>query len=67
VLEGQTCNACHDDGGVATAAGPALTGVGAKISVEQMHDLLLHPSEKMTSGGMPTVDLSAEDLSALIA
>jgi ubiquinol-cytochrome c reductase cytochrome b subunit len=67
VFEAQTCNACHGDGGVGTAAAPALTGVGAKLSVEQMHNLLLHPNEKMTSGGMPTVDLSAEDLSALIA
>jgi quinol-cytochrome oxidoreductase complex cytochrome b subunit/mono/diheme cytochrome c family protein len=67
VFEAQTCNACHGDGGVGTAAGPALAGVGAKLSIEQMHNLLLHPTEKMTSGGMPTVDLPAEDLSALIA
>jgi mono/diheme cytochrome c family protein len=67
VFEAQTCNACHGDGGVGTAAAPALTGVGAKLSVEQMHNLLLHPNEKMTSGGMPTVDLSAQDLAALIA
>src|SRR5579863_1490283 len=67
VFEAQTCNACHGDGGVGTAAAPALTGVGAKLSVEQMQHLLSHPTEKMTSGGMPTVDLPAEDLSALIA
>jgi ubiquinol-cytochrome c reductase cytochrome b subunit len=67
VFEAQTCNACHGDGGVGTAAAPALTGVGAKVSVEQMQSLLLHPNEKMTSGGMPTVDLSAQDLAALIA
>ena len=67
VFEAQTCNACHGDGGVGTAAGPALVGVGAKFSVEQMQHLLSHPTEKMTAGGMPTVDLSAEDLSALIA
>jgi len=67
VFEAQTCNACHGDGGVGTAAGPALTGVGAKFSVEQMHNLLLHPTEKMTGGGMPTVDLPPEELSALIA
>ena len=67
VFEAQTCNACHGDGGVGTAAGPALLGVGAKLSVEQMQRLLQHPTDKMTSGGMPTVDLSAEDLNALIA
>jgi ubiquinol-cytochrome c reductase cytochrome b subunit len=67
VFEGQTCNACHGDGGVGTAAAPALTGVGKKLSVEQMQHLLSHPTDKMTSGGMPAVDLSSSDLTSLIA
>ncbi len=66
VFEGQTCNACHGDGGVGTAAAPALTGVGKKLSVEQMQHLLSHPTDKMTSGGMPAVDLSSSDLTSLI-
>lgn len=67
IFESQTCNACHGDGGIGTAAAPALIGVGTKLSVEQMQHVLLHPTDKMTSGGMPAIDLSPSDLASLIA
>lgn len=67
IFEGQSCNACHGDGGVGTAAAPALVGVGAKFSDEQVTELLKHPTAKMTAGGMPTVDLPPDDLKALVA
>jgi len=67
IFEGQSCNACHGDNGVGTAAAPALTGIAAKFSPEQVAELFKHPTAKMTAGGMPPVDLPAEDLKALIA
>ena len=67
IFEGNSCNACHGDGGVGTAAAPALIGVGAKYSTDQVAELLKHPTSKMTAGGMPAVDLPPEDLKALIA
>ena len=67
VFEGQSCNACHGDGGVGTAAAPALVGLSAKFSPEQVAELFKHPTAKMTAGGMPPIDLPAEDLKALIA
>jgi ubiquinol-cytochrome c reductase cytochrome b subunit len=67
IFEAQSCNACHGDGGVGTAAAPALIGVGAKYPSDQLAQLLKHPNEKMTAGGMPTVDLPDDDLKALIA
>ena len=67
IFETNSCNACHGDGGVGTAAAPALIGVGAKYSSNQLEQLLKHPTDKMTAGGMPTVDLPADDLKALIA
>jgi ubiquinol-cytochrome c reductase cytochrome b subunit len=67
IFEAQSCNACHGDGGVGTAAAPALIGVGAKYPNDKLAALLKHPTEKMTAGGMPTVDLPDEDLKALIA
>jgi len=67
IFEGQSCNACHGDGGVGTAAGPALIGVGAKYNDEQVSALLKRPNDKMTAGGMPAVDLSPDDLKALVA
>ena len=66
IFEAQSCNACHGDGGVGTAAAPALIGVGAKYSSDQLAALLKHPNEKMTAGGMPAVDLPDQDLKALI-
>jgi len=31
IFEAQSCNACHGDGGVGTAAAPALVGIAAKF------------------------------------
>ena len=67
IFEANSCNACHGDGGVGTAAAPALIGIGAKLSSTQLAQLVTHPNAKMTAGGMPTIAFSADDLKALIA
>src|SRR5216683_499223 len=67
IFEGQSCNACHGDGGVGTAAAPALVGVKAKLSPDQLADLFKHFTAKMNAGGMPPIDLPPDDLKALIA
>jgi ubiquinol-cytochrome c reductase cytochrome b subunit len=67
IFEAQSCNACHGDGGVGTAAAPALLGVSAKLSPQQIAELFKHPSAKMTAGGMPPIVLPLDDLKALIA
>jgi len=67
IFEGQSCNACHGDGGVGTAAAPALIGTATKFSPDQLADLFKHPTAKMNAGGMPPVDLPPDDLKALIA
>ena len=67
IFEAQSCNACHGDGGVGTAAAPALVGIAAKVSPEQVAELFKHPTVKMTAGGMPPIDLPPDDLKALIA
>src|ERR1700726_2632184 len=36
IFEAQSCNACHGDGGVGTAAAPTLLGIGSKFSPEQL-------------------------------
>lgn len=66
LFERHSCNACHGDGGVGTAAAPALLGVGAKFSSDQLAGLLKHPTAKMTAGGMPPVNLPPDDMKALI-
>jgi mono/diheme cytochrome c family protein len=67
IFEGQSCNACHGDGGVGTAAGPALVGVANKFNSAQLAELFSHPTAKMKAGGMPPVELPPDDVKALIA
>jgi ubiquinol-cytochrome c reductase cytochrome b subunit len=67
IFEAQSCNACHGDGGVGTAAAPALVGIGAKFPPDKLAELLKHPTAKMNAGGMPPVDLPPDDWRALIA
>jgi len=67
IFEAQSCNACHGDAGVGTAAGPALVIIATKFTSDQLAELLHHPTAKMTAGGMPAVDLPPDDLKALIS
>ena len=67
IFEGHSCNACHGDGGVGTAAAPALVGIKAKFSPDQLAELFKHPTAKMNAGGMPPIDLPPDDLKALIS
>src|SRR6202047_2725398 len=67
IFESQSCNACHGDGGVGTAAAPALSGISSKFSAEQLTQLLQHPTAKMTTGGMSPVTLPPDDLKSLPA
>jgi ubiquinol-cytochrome c reductase cytochrome b subunit len=71
VLKGQalyeagSCNSCHGDRGVGTAAAPALTGVSQKYTDAQLIAVLHVPNAKMTNGGMTPVDLKPDDLESL--
>jgi ubiquinol-cytochrome c reductase cytochrome b subunit len=67
IFEARACSACHGDGGIGTAAAPALVGVSAKFSGDQLAELLKHPTAKMTAGGMPPPNVSAEEMLALVA
>ncbi|MGD0404613.1 MAG: cytochrome b N-terminal domain-containing protein [Candidatus Acidiferrales bacterium] len=67
IFEAHSCNACHGDGGIGTAAAPALIGVSAKFTPDQLVALFKHPTAKMNAGGMPPVDFPPDDMNALIA
>ena len=67
VYEGESCDACHGENGVGTAAGPKLAGATAQKSAEELSNLLRHPTAKMIAGEMKPVDVSDEDLKALVA
>jgi ubiquinol-cytochrome c reductase cytochrome b subunit len=67
IFERESCNACHGDNGSGSAAGPKLIGVGGKYHSSQLESVLRRPTEKMTAGGMPPVDLKNEEMKALLA
>lgn len=66
IFERESCNACHGDNGIGTAAAPKLVGVGQKYNPSQLEALLRKPTEKMINGGMPTVDLKADEMKPLV-
>ena len=67
IFETYSCHSCHGDGGVGTAAAPALIGISAKFNADQLAALFKHPTAKMTAGGMPSVDSPPDEIKALIA
>jgi ubiquinol-cytochrome c reductase cytochrome b subunit len=67
IFETQSCDACHGDAGVGTAAGPALAGIAVKFTPDQLAELFRRPTASMTAGGMPAMDLPPDDLKALIS
>jgi quinol-cytochrome oxidoreductase complex cytochrome b subunit/mono/diheme cytochrome c family protein len=66
VYESESCDACHGENGVGTAAGPKLAGAIAQKPTEELANLLRHPTAKMIEGEMKSVDVSDEDLKALV-
>jgi mono/diheme cytochrome c family protein len=67
VYESESCDACHGENGVGTAAAPKLTGATAQKTAEELSKLLRHPTAKMLAGEMKPVEVSDDDLKALVA
>lgn len=65
LFEAHSCNSCHGEGGVGTAAAGPLTDIGQKYTDQQIIALLQSPTTKMINGGMTAVDLQQADLQAL--
>src|SRR3984893_12851070 len=60
VYEGESCDACHGDGGAGSAAAPKLVGATAQKSSDELMSLLKKPTPKMIDGGMQAVNVSDE-------
>ncbi len=67
IYQEQSCSGCHGDAGAGTAAGPKLSGIGQRMSADQLAALLKSPSAKMTAGGMAPLNLSPDAMKALVA
>jgi len=51
---------CHD-------SGPRLVGVGSRIPQNKVAEMLKHPTDKMMSGGITAIDISDQEMQALVA
>jgi ubiquinol-cytochrome c reductase cytochrome b subunit len=67
VFQGQSCDACHGENGIGTEVGPKLAGAIAQKPAPELSQLLRHPNAAMIKGEMQPVDVSDEELKALVA
>jgi mono/diheme cytochrome c family protein len=67
IFNDRGCSACHGDNGTGTALAPSLVGIAKKLPSDRLVALLQNPNARMKAGGMPTVDASPEELTALVA
>jgi len=67
VYEGESCDACHGEGGVGTGVAPKLAGAVVQKPADELSNLLKKPTQQMLDGGMQPVNVSDEDLKALVA
>jgi mono/diheme cytochrome c family protein len=67
IFEAHGCSGCHGATGAGTTAAPTLVGITTKFPQAQLISLLHDPTTKMRAGHMPAVDISADDMSALLS
>ena len=67
IFQAHGCSGCHGATGMGSSIAPSLVSVTTKFPEPQLIALLHDPSVKMRAGHMPAVDISANDMSALLA
>lgn len=66
IYESESCDACHGENGVGSPAAPKLAGSIAQKPTDELSNLLRKPTPKMIEGGMQAVNVSDNDLKALV-
>ncbi len=67
LYQSQSCNGCHGDNGVGTAAGPKVAGVHGRFTSEQLTAMLKVASAKMLAGGMTPSERAPAYMVAMVA
>lgn len=67
VFADNSCDGCHGASGEGSDAGPELKGVGSKYDPIALAKVLRAPTQKMLDGDMDPVEVSDEEMNALIA
>lgn len=66
LFEAHGCSGCHGENGTGTTTAVSLVGETTKYPTAQLIELLHNPNAKMRGGGMPAVDISDREMSALL-
>lgn len=66
IFSRRSCDACHGDAGEGTSSGPKLTDLKQHFPAEKLGQLVRHPTDKMIQGGMVPLQISDNDLAALV-
>ncbi|HVA64480.1 MAG TPA: cytochrome b N-terminal domain-containing protein [Terriglobales bacterium] len=66
MFQTHACFACHGQQGLGTVRAPALAPLVQPLSDAAVTVLLLNPNAKMRAGGMPALQASPEQVSALV-
>ena len=67
IFEAHGCSGCHGATGTGSSVAPSLVGVTTKFPEPQLIGLLHDPTAKMRAGHMPAVDISSDEMSALVS
>ena len=67
IFSDRGCSACHGDDGAGTPLAPSLIGITKRLPQDRLMALLHSPNARMKAGGMPAVDASPEEMTALLA
>ena len=67
IFQAHGCSGCHGDVGLGTTIAPSLKGIGAEFSAPQLTAMLRSPTAAMRAGHMPAVDISPDNMKALLS
>jgi len=67
IFEAHGCSGCHGATGTGSSVAPSLVGVTTKFPDPQLIGVLHDPTVKMRAGHMPAVDISVDDMTALVS
>jgi ubiquinol-cytochrome c reductase cytochrome b subunit len=67
IYEANACSACHGEGGIGSAVAPRLIGVGARFTPDRIAAMLRQPTARMTASGMRSVEVTDDEMKALVA
>ncbi len=67
IFQAHGCSGCHGEVGLGSTIAPSLKGITLEFPQAQLTAMLHNPSAGMRAGHMPAVDISSDNMKALLA